>query len=51
VSLFCFSLAFTYSERMDYAKQLERIEAKKAKDRKTSKLKQNKDTVIHQLLL
>ncbi|ANM47004.1 chromosome partitioning protein ParB [Staphylococcus phage vB_SauS_IMEP5] len=24
---------FTYSERMDYAKQLERIEAKKAKDR------------------
>ncbi|MEB7366973.1 ParB N-terminal domain-containing protein [Staphylococcus borealis] len=25
---------FTYSEKMDYAKQLERIEAKKAKDRK-----------------
>ncbi|HGO3181567.1 TPA: ParB N-terminal domain-containing protein [Staphylococcus aureus] len=40
--------AFTYSERMDYAKQLERIEAKKAKDRKTSKLKQNKDTVTDQ---
>ncbi|HDJ6097449.1 TPA: ParB N-terminal domain-containing protein [Staphylococcus aureus] len=40
--------AFTYSERMDYAKQLERIEAKKAKDRKTSKLKQNKDTVMDQ---
>ncbi|HGZ5640343.1 TPA: ParB N-terminal domain-containing protein [Staphylococcus aureus] len=37
--------AFTYSERMDYAKQLERIEAK---DRKTSKLKQNKDTVTDQ---
>ena len=35
---------FTYSEKMDYAKQLERIEAKKAKDRKRSKLKQNKDT-------
>ncbi len=34
--------AFTY-QRMDYAKQLERIEAKKAKDRKTSKLKQNKN--------
>ncbi|HHC9264204.1 TPA: ParB N-terminal domain-containing protein [Staphylococcus aureus] len=40
--------AFTYSERMDYVKQLERIEAKKAKDRKTSKLKQNKDTVTDQ---
>lgn len=40
--------AFTYSERMDYAKQLERIEVKKAKDRKTSKLKQNKDTVTDQ---
>ncbi|HID4977824.1 TPA: ParB N-terminal domain-containing protein [Staphylococcus aureus] len=40
--------AFTYSERMDYAKQLERIEAKKSKDRKTSKLKQNKDTVTDQ---
>ncbi|HDT6208283.1 TPA: ParB N-terminal domain-containing protein [Staphylococcus aureus] len=40
--------AFTYSERMDYAKQLERIEAKKAKDRKTSKLKQNKDAVTDQ---
>ncbi|HDG8367433.1 TPA: ParB N-terminal domain-containing protein [Staphylococcus aureus] len=40
--------AFTYSERMDYAKQLERIEAKKAKDRKTSKLKQNKDSVTDQ---
>lgn len=40
--------AFTYSERMDYAKQLERIEAKKANDRKTSKLKQNKDTVTDQ---
>ncbi|MFG0038712.1 ParB N-terminal domain-containing protein [Staphylococcus aureus] len=40
--------AFTYSERMDYAKQLEIIEAKKAKDRKTSKLKQNKDTVTDQ---
>ncbi len=40
--------AFTYSKRMDYAKQLERIEAKKAKDRKTSKLKQNKDTVTDQ---
>lgn len=40
--------AFTYSERMDYAKQLERIEAKKAKGRKTSKLKQNKDTVTDQ---
>ncbi|HDJ7304712.1 TPA: ParB N-terminal domain-containing protein [Staphylococcus aureus] len=40
--------AFTYSERMDYAKQLERIEAKKAKDRKTSKLKQNKETVTDQ---
>ncbi|MCE4992981.1 ParB N-terminal domain-containing protein [Staphylococcus haemolyticus] len=39
---------FTYSEKMDYAKQLERIEAKKAKDRKTSKLKQNKDTdMVH----
>ncbi|MGI2314624.1 MULTISPECIES: hypothetical protein [Staphylococcus] len=24
---------FTYSERMDYAQQLERIEAKKSKDR------------------
>lgn len=28
---------FTYSERMDYAKQLERIEAKKAKERKKRK--------------
>lgn len=35
---------FTYSEKMDYAKQLERIEAKKSKDRKTSTLKQNKNT-------
>lgn len=35
---------FTYSERMDYAQQLERIEAKKAKERKKSKLKQNKNT-------
>lgn len=25
---------FTYSEKMDYAKQLERIEAKKSRDRK-----------------
>lgn len=39
---------FTYSEKMDYAKQLERIEAKKAKDRKRSKLKQNKDAVMVQ---
>ena len=30
---------------MDYAQQLERIEAKKAKDRQTSKLKQHKNTV------
>lgn len=37
---------FTYSEKMDYAKQLERIEAKKAKDRRTSQLKQNKNTVV-----
>ncbi|MDN5831730.1 MAG: ParB N-terminal domain-containing protein [Tetragenococcus halophilus] len=36
---------FTYSEKMDYAKQLERIEEKKAKDRQTSQLKQNKNTV------
>lgn len=35
---------FTYSEKMDYAKQLERIEAKKARDRQTSKLKQHKTT-------
>lgn len=35
---------FTYSEKMDYAQQLERIEAKKSKDRKTSTLKQNKNT-------
>ena len=39
---------FTYSEKMDYAKQLERIEAKKAKDRQTSKLKQHKNTVTGQ---
>lgn len=39
---------FTYSERMDYAQQLERIEAKKAKDRQTSKLKQHKNTVTDQ---
>lgn len=39
---------FTYSEKMDYAKQLERIEAKKAKDRQTSKLKQHKNTVTDQ---
>lgn len=37
---------FTYSERMDYAQQLERIEEKKSKDRQTSKLKQNKDSVM-----
>lgn len=33
---------FTYSEKMDYAKQLERIEAKKARDRKNSNLKNSK---------
>ncbi|WP_268222256.1 hypothetical protein [Staphylococcus ureilyticus] len=33
---------------MDYAQQLERIEAKKAKDRQTSKLKQHKNTVTDQ---
>ncbi|MEB7824695.1 MULTISPECIES: hypothetical protein [Staphylococcus] len=42
------SEATNNSERMNYAQQLERIEAKKAKDRKTSKLKQNKDTdMVH----
>lgn len=39
------SEATNNSERMDYAQQLERIEAKKAKDRQTSKLKQHKNTV------
>lgn len=39
---------FTYSERMDYAQQLERLEAKKSKDRRSAKLKQNKDTVVGQ---
>ena len=33
---------FTYSEKMDYAKQLERIEAKKARDRKHANLKNSK---------
>lgn len=33
---------FTYSEKMDYAKQLERIESKKAKQRKENNLKNNK---------
>lgn len=33
---------FTYSERMDYAQQLERIEAKKANDRKNANLKNYK---------
>lgn len=33
---------FTYSERMDYAQQLERIEAKKARERKAVK-KQHMD--------
>lgn len=33
---------FTYSERMDYAQQLERLEAKKARDRKNANLKNSK---------
>ncbi|AAX91353.1 ParB-like partition nuclease [Staphylococcus phage EW] len=34
---------FTYSEKMDYAKQLERIEAKKARERKLA----GKDLMVH----